>query len=32
MIALVTGETEEDVRQALLSAGATNVMRSVVGD
>jgi len=32
MIALVTGETEEDVRQALLSAGATNVMRSIVGD
>jgi mevalonate kinase len=30
MIALVTAETEEDVRQALLSAGATNVMRSVL--
>lgn len=31
MIALVTAESEEDVRQALLSAGATNVMRSILG-
>jgi mevalonate kinase len=30
MIALVSAETEEEVRQALLSAGATNVIRSIV--
>ncbi len=30
MIALVTRETEEEVGQALLSAGATNVMRSIL--
>lgn len=30
MIALVTGETEDYVRRALFSAGATNVMRSTL--
>jgi hypothetical protein len=30
MIALVSAETEVEVRQALLSAGATNVIRSIV--
>jgi mevalonate kinase len=30
MIALVTDETEEDVLQGLMSAGATNVMRSIL--
>lgn len=31
MIALVTKANEEDVRRALLSAGATSVMRSTLG-